>query len=145
VLIVPEPGELHRLGAALDSLVLGSAGWDTQCDYPVDDRALQDLLAATWFDALDLSLSIALRREHWLPRLTETITRARVASQNPSLVVVVGGRVFLETARSGSDVGADAVSTTSATVARSIMKTLGVARTPSVSRTAAAQSLASSS
>jgi methanogenic corrinoid protein MtbC1 len=112
VLITPEPGEIHRLGSALDSEVLWNAGWVPRCEYPTDDRALQDTLAATWFDVLDLSLSPAFRRDHWLPRLTATITQARQASLNPSLLVLVGGRVFVEESLAGAQVGADMASTT---------------------------------
>jgi hypothetical protein len=128
VLIVPEPGELHRLGAALDNSILGNAGWSPDCAYPADDRALQEILASKWFDVLDLSLSIALRREHFLPRLTETIARARGASQNPALVVVVGGRVFREQRAAGTRVGADLAVLTSGTVDRSILRQMSATR-----------------
>ncbi len=117
VLIAPEPGELHGLGAALDSDLLWQAGWTPQCAFPANDKALQDLVAKTWFDVLDLSLSAAFRREHWLPRLTQTIAQARRASRNPALVVIVGGRVFVEQRDAGSNVGADLASTTATQVA----------------------------
>jgi methanogenic corrinoid protein MtbC1 len=121
VLIAPEPGELHRLGAALDSEVLWNVGWNPHCEYPADDHALEDLLSATWFDVLDLSLSAAFRRETWLPRLAKTIAAARHASRNPTLVVVVGGRAFAEHLTIGAQVGADVASTTALHIDQSIM------------------------
>jgi hypothetical protein len=121
VLIAPEPGEPHRLGAALDSEVLWNVGWNPHCEYPADDHALEDILAATWFDVLDLSLSAAFRREHWLPRLKKTIAAARQASCNPTLVVIVSGRVFAEHRAIGAQVGADMASTTALHVDQSIM------------------------
>jgi methanogenic corrinoid protein MtbC1 len=121
VLIAPEPGELHRLGAALDSEVLWHAGWAPTCEYPADNKGLQDILSAKWFDALDVSLSAAFRREHWLPRLAETIADARRASRNPALVVLVGGRVFVDRKTTGTDVGADMALTTALHVDQSIM------------------------
>lgn len=121
VLIAPEPGEVHGLGALLDAEVMGKIGWKAQREHPKDDRALQDLLAGTWYDVLDLSLSAAFRRDHWLPRLEKTIAAARDASRNPALVVVVGGRVFAENGADGGQVGADAVSTTALGVDRMIM------------------------
>jgi hypothetical protein len=124
VLIAPEPGELHQLGAAMDSEVLFHAGWSPHCEYPADDKALQDLLSGTWFDVLDLSLSAAFRRESWLPRVSRTIAQARLASQNPALVVVVGGRVFKEEQRAGAAVGADLASRTALHVDRSILETM---------------------
>ncbi len=128
VLIVPEPGEMHRLGATLDGTVLGDAGWAPDCEFPKDDKALQDIVSGTWYDVLDLSLSAALRRERWLPRLSQTIEDARRASMNPDLVVVVGGRAFVENTV-GSDVGADLASRTSGNVDRTIMKSVSVTAT----------------
>ena len=123
-LIVPQPGEVHRLGMALDFEILSHAGWAPQCNYPPDDTALQDLLTATWYDALDLSLSVAFQRLHWLPRLATTIVRARRASRNPALVVVVGGRAFVERRKAGWEVGADLASVTSLHVGRLILQAM---------------------
>lgn len=116
VLVVPQPGEAHMLGAALDSELLWQAGWDTHAEFPATDAALDAMLAGTWFDALDLSLSAAFQREHWLPRLAETIAHARTASRNPALVVVVGGRIFGEPGGSTLQVGADASCESSAQI-----------------------------
>jgi hypothetical protein len=112
VLIAPDPGELHRLGAALDSEVLWQAGRTPRCEYPADDKALLDMVSTTWFDALDMSLSAAFRREHRLQHLTKTITDVRDASRNPALLIVVGGRIFAEHQISGAQVGADLTSMT---------------------------------
>ena len=128
VLIVPEPGELHRLGAALDGGVLRRAGWSPQCDYPSSDEALQDMVASTWFDVLDLSLSVAFRREHLLGRVSDTIAQARLASCNKDLVVIVGGRVFREIATAGLEVGADLALSTAMGVDRSILNTVDMVR-----------------
>jgi methanogenic corrinoid protein MtbC1 len=110
VLIAPEPGELHRLGAALDSEVLWHAGWAPHCEYPSDDQTLQELVSTKWFDALDVSLSAAFEREHRLPSLAKTIAAARRASQNPAMLVVVGGRIFVDHKTSAAAVGADLTS-----------------------------------
>jgi methanogenic corrinoid protein MtbC1 len=124
VLIAPEPGELHGLGAALDSDLLWHAGWTPQCAFPTTDKALQDIVSKRWFDVLDLSLSAAFRREHWLPRLTQTIARARRASRNPALVVIVGGRMFVEQRDAGSSVGADLSTTTASHVPEMLLARL---------------------
>ncbi len=130
VLIAPEPGELHRLGAALDGTVMRSAGWTPHCECPSDRQALHDLLSSNWFDVLDLSLSAAFRRDHVLAQLAKTIAEARLASRNPDLVVVVGGRVFAEERTAGAAVGADRANTTAMNVNRMILNTM--AATPSV-------------
>ena len=124
VLVAPQPGEPHMFGAALDAEMLWRAGWNAQCEQPATDDALQGLLAGTWFDALDLSLSAAFRREHWLPRMAVSIALARRASRNPALVVVVGGRVFADPVGAGAQVGADARSATALQVAPSILQAL---------------------
>lgn len=107
VLVAPQPGEAHLLGAALDAELLWQAGWHVHAEFPCSNTALETLLADTWFDALDLSLSVAYRRDSWLPRMRATIQHARAASRNPALVVVVGGRVFGAGNDAGQQVGAD--------------------------------------
>ncbi len=135
VLIVPEPGEIHSLGASLDGRMLENAGWAPHCEFPADDRALEEMVSGTWFDVLDMSLSVALRQESWLPRLKESIAQARRASKNPALVVLVGGRVFAESKAAGEAVGADVASTTSGTVERSILRTVSTTGTRTVTAT----------
>jgi hypothetical protein len=129
VLIVPEPGELHLLGSALDSNVLNRAGWEPQSEFPRNNSSLQDLVSSSWFDVLDVSLSVALRRDHLVPRVAETISQARRASQNPDLLVVVGGRVFREKEDAGHYVGANLASKTAGNVDQSILRTMNEANT----------------
>lgn len=124
VLVAPEPGEGHSFVAALDAAVLRQAGWFPHCEYPADDQDLQDLVAATWFDVLDLSLSPAFSREHRLSGLAETIAKARRASRNPALMVAVAGRAFAESTSDAPAVGADLASTSSLRVDRSILRLL---------------------
>ena len=124
VLIAPEPGELHHLGAILDAETLRMAGWSPRCEFPANARALEDLVSATWFDALELSSSISLRRDHRLPSLAETIAGVRRASLNPALMIIVGGRSFVEDSRAGAWVGADLARRTAPGVDRSILEQL---------------------
>jgi hypothetical protein len=124
VLVAPQPGELHMLGAVLDDDVLLRAGWQTQLEIPANDSAIEKLVADNWFDALDLNLSVVFSKEHWLPRVTETIAKARIASCNPELVVVVGGRVFYEQPGLEKTVGADGATSTSVDVGSLIMREL---------------------
>lgn len=107
VLVAPQPGEAHLLGAGLNAELLWQAGWDMRVEFPATDQALCRLLAATWCDALALTLSTAFDREGWLPRMRNTIQQARAASRNPALVVVVGGRAFGQPGDTGEQVGAD--------------------------------------
>jgi hypothetical protein len=125
VLVAPQPGELHMLGSVLDAELLWRAGWRTQCEFPATDQALLDLLSKTWFDALDLSMSLAFCHEHRLPRMGRTIRLARQASRNPELRIVVGGRVFFERPDAGREVGADAASGSTSQVEALILGTAG--------------------
>ena len=120
VLVVPQPGEKHVLGAALDAEVLCRDGFEPQCEFPQSDDALGGILAKRWFDAIDVSLSSAFRREDWLPRMANTVTLARRASLNPEIVVVVGGRIFYEQGANAGTVGADGDHASAQTVAASI-------------------------
>jgi len=124
VLVVPQPGELHLLGAALDAGVLWRSGWDMHAEFPATDAALDALLADTWFDALDLTLSATFRREHWLPRLALTIAHARAASRNPRLVIVVGGRVFGVAQATGGSLGEDGRSSSAAHLEATLLHAL---------------------
>jgi len=125
VLVAPQPGERHMLCAALDSEILWQAGWDAYCAFPSTDKALQDLLAQEWFDALDLSLSASFRREHWLPRIAKTIAGARQASCNPALAIVIGGRLFSEQPDFSDAVGADACVYSSVYAAETMSRAVG--------------------
>jgi hypothetical protein len=120
VLVVPQPGEKHVLGAALDAEVLCRDGFEPQCEFPQSDAALGGILAKRWFDAIDVSLSTAFRREDWLPRMAHTVALARRASLNPEIVVVVGGRIFYEQGADAETVGADGDHVSASSVAASI-------------------------
>jgi hypothetical protein len=124
VLMISQPGEPHSFCAALHSELLHQAGWNTVSEFPDTDKALIDLVASGWFDAVNISLSPALRREHWLPRVAETIRKARESSRNPSLAVVVSGRVFATRADACALVGADAATLSSMQIERCLMRSL---------------------
>jgi hypothetical protein len=110
VLVSPQPGELHILRAMLDAEVLSQAGWDVRSEYPDTDGDLENLVAKTSFDVLDLTLSLAFRRDDWLSRMAETIANVRIASRNPKLLVLVGGRAFEDSSDGDARVGEDIIS-----------------------------------
>ncbi|ACE98821.1 cobalamin B12-binding [Rhodopseudomonas palustris TIE-1] len=124
VLLVSQPGEPHSFCAALHAELLRQAGWNTVSEFPDTDRALSELVANGWFDAVNISLSPALRREHWLPRMAETIRKLRAASRNPALAVVASGRVFAERSDAVALVGADAATISSVQIERCLMRSL---------------------
>ena len=124
VLIVPQPGEMHLLSAVLDAESLHQRGWAPHVEFPASNTQLQKMVSNTWFDALDLTLSTAFTRDHWMPRVAETIAHVRKASRNPALVIIVGGRGFIESTQTGRKVGADYSSQTASDVAPLILQSL---------------------
>ncbi|MCG6204138.1 photosynthesis regulator [Rhodopseudomonas sp. HC1] len=124
VMIAPQPGEPHMLCSAMNFEILDRAGWNTRCEFPSTDRALQNLLANDWFDAIDLALSPSFKRDHWMPRIAETISGLRQASRNPSLLVVTSGRLFAERGEARFAVGADECIASSANADRVLARGL---------------------
>jgi len=96
VLLCPQPQEAHYVGLAMSSQAFDRNGWAVNCECPTDDLTLSGLVHARWFDVLKLSQSGSLRRDTRLTALRNTIDSARAASLNPSLIVMVDGRTFLE-------------------------------------------------
>ena len=111
-LIATQPGEPHMLDAASNAEMLWQAGWNTRVEFPATDEALQTLVADTWFDSLDLSMSPSFCREDWAERLKTTIAAARRASKNPSIAIVISGRLAFEQSDTAARVGADSGSRT---------------------------------
>ena len=105
VLCAAQPGEPHALGPAFHSEAMWQAGWSPRVAPAASQDALLEMLAGERFDCLDLSLSAAFARSENLPGVADTIARARRASRNKSLAIVVSGR-----AAAGADarmIGAD--------------------------------------
>lgn len=108
VLLATQPGEPHMLGVGLAAQFFWQAGWNVLCEFPASGDALATLVNRRWFDLLDLSLSGVFTREHRLLEMSKTIAAARAASQNPAMVVLVNGRVFLNRPELAVVVGANA-------------------------------------
>jgi hypothetical protein len=106
-LVVSLPGETHLLEAALHAELFWRAGWQVRHETPAGDADLASLVATQGFDVLDVCLSAAYRRDDWLPRMARTIAKARAASHNEDLAVLVSGRRFYEDASAAARVGAD--------------------------------------
>ena len=131
-LVATLPGEPHMLGMRLDAEFFWRAGWDVVCEFPASDEELESLVRDQWFDVLDLSLSSAFQRDHRLAAMTATIQKARSASFNPDIRVVVCGRVFLEHPEYSLLVGADAGCATSAKVVLRAESTLATLDSPAL-------------
>lgn len=128
VLVAPQPGaRQHYLAAALDSEALWQAGWHVNTLIPESVEDLERMLSERWFDALDLTLSASFEQSEWLPTVSTTISRARAASRNRSLAVVVSGRIFHEYAEAGRRVSADGAIHSSRNISEEIVAALPTA------------------
>lgn len=110
VLLSSQPLESHQMGLAMSSEVFDRSGWDVTCEYPADDRDLSELVHGQWFDVLKLSQSGSVRRDGRLSSMRTTIDLARAQSLNPSLIVMVDGRTFIERPQMFRAVHANAMS-----------------------------------
>ena len=111
-LLATQPGEPHMLDATTNAEMLWQAGWNTRVEFPATDEALQTLVADNWFDSLDISMSPSFCREDWAERLKTTIAAARRASKNPSIAIIISGRLAFEQSDTAARVGADSGSRT---------------------------------
>jgi methanogenic corrinoid protein MtbC1 len=104
VLLVAAGSEQHVLGLAMVEEFLRRAGWEV-CQWPcAPSDELDDLVRGEWFDLIGFSLSCESR----LDVLKAAIGSLRRASCNPTVRVMVGGRVFAEHPELAAAVGADA-------------------------------------
>ena len=133
VLMCSQPLEPHSVGLVMSSEAFDRKGWQVDCEFPTDDRSLNELVHGHWFDVLKLSQSGSLRRDSRLAALRATIDAARAASLNPALIVMVDGRTFVERPQIYKAVHANAMGT-------SALEAVGVAeRLLAASRTLTAR------
>ncbi|MCX8006261.1 MAG: hypothetical protein N2688_15140 [Burkholderiaceae bacterium] len=78
------------------------------CEFPHSAEALYARLAQTRYDLLHLQASSQIARATLLPALPPLIRRARGASANAQVVVLVAGRLFDQRPGLSALVGADA-------------------------------------
>lgn len=96
VLLASQPMESHSMGLAMSSEAFERSGWEVTCEYSGDNQSIGELVSEKWFDVLKIFQSRVLRRNSRLDAMRTTIDMARAKSLNPSLIVMVDGRTFLE-------------------------------------------------
>ena len=107
-LFVPATTEQHTFGLFIIEDFFRRAGWRTWIETSGLREDVVDMVSHHWFDLLGLSASCDARTED----VAATITAARKASRNPGLLILVGGRLFVERPDLVSLVGADATAAT---------------------------------
>jgi methanogenic corrinoid protein MtbC1 len=98
------PGAQHTLGLTMIGDHFLRAGWMVSLGAPLEPAVGVDAVRRHSFDLVGLSLS----RDDALGEARDYIAELRGASLNPSVCVVVGGRVFADRPELASAVGADA-------------------------------------
>jgi methanogenic corrinoid protein MtbC1 len=104
ILLAASPGEQHTFGILMVEEFFRRAGWDVVTRSEASVSELTSLVETTRFDAVGFSLSCDM----YEPELIKVIQTIRRTSSNPNLLVLVGGRWFVEHPERVSLVGADA-------------------------------------
>lgn len=103
VLFSPVPGDQHSFGSVVLDEIFAREGWFTDRLSETTAPALLDKVAADWFDLVGLTIGCASH----IAALPSFIAARRGVSANPQLVVMVGGKLFVETPALAAEVGAD--------------------------------------
>ena len=106
-LLAPAPGEQHIFSLLMVDEFFRRANWDVWTMPAATEAELVDLLRREHFDMAGLSITC----DQWLPQLRALITRMRAASRNKNLVIMVGGRPFVDSPGLVETLGADATAT----------------------------------
>lgn len=104
-LFSPVPGEQHVFGLLIVKELFRRAGWAVSAPSEAQEDALLDAVQENWFSIIGLTVSCAEAAR----RCASLIPRLRLASQNPELVVVVGGYCFERAEEEQELIGADLV------------------------------------
>lgn len=104
ILLAPVPGEQHSFGNAMLEEFFRRGGWEVEGGTASSKAELLESTRSTWFDVVGLSLSSELLFDKVRP----AIRAIRQASQNPDVVVMVGGPFFLDHPDRVAEAGADA-------------------------------------
>ncbi len=107
VLVSPVPGERHLASVALAAHAHSRAGAAVQVLFAQSDDELLARLRAERFDVLQLCLSDVLPCEDRWSRTAELLAKARNASREPRLAVLLRGRAFTDQPGLGVLLGAD--------------------------------------
>jgi MerR family transcriptional regulator, light-induced transcriptional regulator len=132
VLLTQPDTEQHMFGLSMVAEFFRRDGWDVLGGVAGVGIEAVAWVRRDWFDAIGFSIGSELG----LPWLRDTIAAVRLASRNPSLVVLVGGPLFSIHPEWAGEVGADATTDgrnapalAESLVARRVQEQSGAART----------------
>jgi methanogenic corrinoid protein MtbC1 len=104
VLLAPVPSNQHTFGVLMVEDLFRRSGWNV---LSIPASSAEEIVAAArheWFAVVGLSMSC----DDYAPRVAELIAAIRRDSLNPAIVVLVGGRFFVDNPEEALRMGADA-------------------------------------
>ena len=103
-LFAPLPGELHTFGLTMIEETFRNEGWQVWSDPQQSFDELASIVRGHWLDVVGLSCASKDRVDD----LRSAVASLRKSSMNPGLVILVGGKVFVDQPELYISVGADA-------------------------------------
>ncbi len=97
------PGDQHSFGTIVVEELFCREGWLTDRLSEASTPDLLERVAGEWFDVVGLTISC----DYHIAPLPSIIAALRNVSRNPSLCVMVGGRIFVEDPELAERMGAD--------------------------------------
>lgn len=88
----PVPGEQHTFGVSMLEEFFLHAGWETACDYNPSEAAILKVAATQSLDVIGFSVGC----RELLDPLSDLIEKARKASCNRDVTIMVGGGLFID-------------------------------------------------
>jgi MerR family transcriptional regulator, light-induced transcriptional regulator len=101
--LAPVAGEQHTFGCVMIEDFFTRAGWEVSGWPQSAENDLVEIVRSNYFDLVGLSASCDIH----LPMLEQQIKAVRRTSRNRSVVIMVGGRVFIDEPKLVKAVGAD--------------------------------------
>jgi methanogenic corrinoid protein MtbC1 len=92
VYLTPSPGEQHTLGLSMVEEFFLHAGWETASDHAASLSTILQTVSTQHIDVLGLTIASA----GFFGPLGEVIAQVRKAASNREIVIMVGGRLFID-------------------------------------------------
>ncbi len=89
---VPSPGEQHTFGLSMLEEFFLHAGWETASDHSAQESTILKTAREQKLDVIGFSIGC----NEFLDSLSQLVERTREASRNRDVIIMVGGRLFLE-------------------------------------------------
>lgn len=105
ILLLPAPGEQHSFGLDMVADAFRGHGWCVRSGSAVTRSKLLRLVRDEWFDVVGLSAS----SDRALQGLSSYLRAIRLASCNPSVYLMLGGKAIESNAESSRFLGANAI------------------------------------